>query len=137
MLRSCGPARCPKPEKGLECHPPGPNLELTSLQQGIHFTVFEQDASLDARPRDWNFGIYWAQAPLDECLPDDLSRLVESVQVDSRTPAADDFLPIYNGQSGELMKKIPAPYNIRLQRRKFLKLISTGIDIRVSFPMRI
>jgi len=35
------------------------------------------------------------------------------------------------------MKKIPAPYNIRLQKRKFLKLISTGIDVRVSFPMRI
>ena len=43
-------------------------------------------------------------------------------------------MPIYNGQSGELMKKIPAPYNIRLHRRKFLKLISTGIDIRVSSP---
>jgi hypothetical protein len=35
------------------------------------------------------------------------------------------------------MKKVPTPYNIRLQRRKFLKLISTGIDIRVSLPMRI
>jgi hypothetical protein len=46
-------------------------------------------------------------------------------------------MPIYNGQSGELMKKVPAPYNIRLQRRKFLKLISAGIDVRVSFPMRI
>lgn len=43
-------------------------------------------------------------------------------------------MPVYNGQSGELMKKIPTPYNIRLQRRKFLKLISTGIDVRVSFP---
>jgi hypothetical protein len=75
--------------------------------------------------------------PLDECLPDDLGRLVESAQVDSRTPAADAFMPIYNGQSGELMKKVPTPYNIRLQRRRFLKLISTGIDIRVSFPMRI
>jgi hypothetical protein len=94
--------------------------------------VFEQDASLAGRPRDWNFGIYWAQVPLDECLPDHLSRLVESVQVDSRTPSAEDFLPLYNGQSGELMKRVPAPYNIRLHRGKFLRLLATDIDIRVS-----
>lgn len=29
-----------------------------SYQHGAQVTVFEQDAALDARPRDWNFGIY-------------------------------------------------------------------------------
>jgi hypothetical protein len=100
-------------------------------QQGIDYAVFEQDASLAGRPRDWNFGIYWAQVPLAECLPDHLSRLVESAQVDSRAPNAEDFLPIYNAQSGELMKKVPAPYCIRLHRGKFLSLLSTGLDIQV------
>lgn len=72
--------------------------------------------------------------PLDECLSDELARLVETTQVDSYISSADDFMPIYNGESGELMKSVPAPYNIRLQRRKFLRLISTGIDIQVLFP---
>lgn len=40
-------------------------------------------------------------------------------------------MPIYNGQTGELLNVLPAPFNLRLQRRKFIKLISTGIDIRV------
>lgn len=57
---------------------------------------------------------------------------METAQVDSHTPAADDFMPIFNGDTGLLLKALPAPYNLRLQRRKFLKLISTGIDIRVS-----
>jgi hypothetical protein len=122
-------------KKVLECLSQAPP-RADIFQQNIHCTVFEQDASLDERPRDWNFGIYWAQAPLDECLPADLSRLVESAQVDSLIPAADAFMPMYNGQSGELLKKLSTPYMIRLQRRRFLKLISTGIDIRVSFPAR-
>lgn len=121
----------PKPSKRVPTCSRRPSPSADVRQQGIHCVVFEQDASLAGRPRDWNFGIYWAQAPLDECLPEHLSRLVESAQVGSRAPSAADFLPIYNGQSGELMKKVPAPYNIRLHRGRFLRLISTGIDIRV------
>ncbi|KKY17442.1 putative monooxygenase fad-binding protein [Phaeomoniella chlamydospora] len=37
---------------------------MASTMHGIKCTVFEQDKALDARPRDWNFGIYWAQVPL-------------------------------------------------------------------------
>lgn len=102
------------------------------LQQGIKCVVFEQDAALDSRPRDWNFAIYWAQVPLEECLPDELNSLIETCQVDSHKPSEEDVFPLYNGQSGELMKQLPAPYNIRLQRRKLLRLISKGIDIRAS-----
>ncbi|KAK7052878.1 hypothetical protein VNI00_004198 [Paramarasmius palmivorus] len=40
---------------------------------GIPYTVFEQDAALDARPRDWDFGIYWAQTPLADCLPPEIT----------------------------------------------------------------
>lgn len=42
-------------------------------------------------------------------------------------------MPIFNGKTEELMKAVPAPYNIRLARRRFLKLISQGLDIRVRF----
>jgi hypothetical protein len=94
--------------------------------------VFEQDTKADARPRDWNYGIYWAQSNLAECLPSDLVSQLQSAQVDSHTPSESDVLPIYNGETGEPLIYLPAPYNFRLQRRKFLKLISTGIDIQVK-----
>ena len=63
--------------------------------------------------------------------------VIETVQVDSHTPSADDFLPAINGETGELLKAVPTPFNLRLNRRRFLKLLSTDIDIRVGnkFPL--
>lgn len=95
--------------------------------------MFEADASSTGRPRDWNFGIYWAQSPLSECLPEELAQQLESVQVDDHKPSKVDFLPIFNAETCELLMATPAPFSLRLHRRKFLKLISTGLDIRVSF----
>lgn len=93
--------------------------------------VFEQDARPDARPRDWNYGIYWAQSNLSECLPPELIDQLLTAQVDSHIPSEDDSLPIFNGQTGERLLDVPAPLSYRLQRRKFLKLIATGVEIQV------
>ena len=40
-------------------------------------------------------------------------------------------MPIFNGQTEELLKAMPIPYNIRLQRREFVRLISKGLDVQV------
>lgn len=45
-------------------------------------------------------------------------------------------MPIFNGKTEELMKAVPVPYNIRLARRKFLQLISKGIDIQYGKKLR-
>lgn len=57
---------------------------------------------------------------------------LQTVQVDSHTPTEKDVLPAYNGKSGEKITDIPAPFSFRLKRRKFLKMIATGIDIKVG-----
>ena len=101
-------------------------------KHNIPCTVFEQDASPQARPRDWNYGIYWAQSNLDECLPPDLAAQLPFVQVDSHTPAETDFLPVFNAETGQRLVDLPAPYMLRLQRRKFLNLIASGLDIKVG-----
>ncbi|CRG85571.1 hypothetical protein PISL3812_02618 [Talaromyces islandicus] len=99
-------------------------------KHGVPCTVFEQDTKADARPRDWNYGIYWAQSYLAECLPPELVSQLESAQVDSHTPSGSDILPTFNLATGEPLISVSAPYSYRLQRRKFLNLISTGIDIQ-------
>ncbi|KAK2761710.1 hypothetical protein FQN54_001538 [Arachnomyces sp. PD_36] len=119
-----------QPLRVLVIGPAGLLVAQVLKLNGIHCTVFEQDAWVGSRPRDWNFGIYWAQSPLSECLPSELAAQLETVQVDSHTPSAEDDMPIYNGQTGELLKLLPTPFSLRLQRRKFVKLISCGIDIR-------
>ncbi|ODM22450.1 hypothetical protein SI65_00038 [Aspergillus cristatus] len=97
-------------------------------RENIPCTVFEQDSSF--RPRDWNYGVYWAQSGLSECLPPELLDQLENCQVDKHTPAATDTLPGFNGKTGEKLVDVPAPYSLRLKRRKFLQLISTGLDIQ-------
>ncbi|PQE03107.1 fad binding domain-containing protein [Rutstroemia sp. NJR-2017a BVV2] len=107
----------------------------------IPYTIFEQDSSLMQRSRDWNFGIYWAQSRLDECLTARLKALLYSVQTEPErtalkilsstyTPNAASVLPVHNGETGLLMKNIPAPWSLRLRRKKWLELLSQDLDIR-------
>ncbi|KAK3305898.1 uncharacterized protein B0T15DRAFT_213945 [Chaetomium strumarium] len=100
---------------------------------GIGATIFEQDQSPTARPRDWSFGIYWAQSRIEACLPPELSVLVDTVQTDpSFRRHEGSFMPVYNGLTGEPLKKIPAPHAMRLRRRAWLDLLRTGLDVRFS-----
>lgn len=39
-------------------------------------------------------------------------------------------MPIRNGQTGELLKAVPIPYNIRLARKRFLRVISQDLDVQ-------
>ncbi|KAK0668363.1 hypothetical protein QBC41DRAFT_226336 [Cercophora samala] len=98
---------------------------------GIPAAVFEQDTSPTSRHRDWNFGIYWAQSRLEECLPPDLHDLVKRTQTDpAYEPSPDEKLNVFNGHTGELMNNLPAPYSMRIRRRPWLELLKTGIDVR-------
>ncbi|TAQ87831.1 hypothetical protein B7494_g3836 [Chlorociboria aeruginascens] len=114
-------------------------LIAQNLQQvGISYTVFEQDASLEHRPRDWNFGIYWAQSRLNECLTDDLKSLLDTVEtVPNYQASTETIMPIYNGLTGELLKSIPAPLSLRLRRKKWLMLISKDINIKVKWNKKL
>jgi hypothetical protein len=55
-----------------------------------------------------------------------------TVQTDpSHKPSEDTVMPVYNGQTGELLKDLPAPFSLRLHRRRWLKMLSEGVDIKV------
>jgi hypothetical protein len=41
-------------------------------------------------------------------------------------------MPIYHGETGELLKNLPAPWSLRLKRKKWLQMISKDVDIKVS-----
>lgn len=41
-------------------------------------------------------------------------------------------MPIYNCKTEELMIRLPIPYNIRLKRRKFIRHITQGLDVKVN-----
>ncbi|KAK7449758.1 hypothetical protein VKT23_013233 [Stygiomarasmius scandens] len=117
-------------------------IQTYSSQLNIPYTIFEQDEGLSpaSRPRDWSFGVYWAQSRLGECLPlgVDENYLREHAQVDGYHADEDYYIPSFNGQTGEMMKKIPAPYSIRLARKKFLEvLVKQGGGVGVKYGKRL
>ncbi|KAK3346884.1 hypothetical protein B0T25DRAFT_571986 [Lasiosphaeria hispida] len=100
---------------------------------GISATVSEQDSSPTARPRDWNFGIYWAQARLEEILTPELNAALDTMQTDPAYKRhAGSVLPLINGKTGEPLKDLGAPYCLRLRRRPWLELLRGGLDVRFS-----
>lgn len=97
---------------------------------GIKCTVYEREAYLNERSRDWSFGIYWAHDALHECLPTELKDKLATAQVDpSFKPSKDEVIPFLNAETGEILQRIPAPFLYRLARGKFRGLVSTGIKI--------
>lgn len=104
---------------------------------GIKYTIYEREAHMNARSRNWNFGIYWAQAPLAECLPQAIQDAMSKAQVDpNRPPNEKDALHILNAQTGEVLAKVPTPNVYRLNRNRFRELIAEGIDIEVGLSFR-
>lgn len=97
---------------------------------GIKCTVYEREAYLNERRRDWSFGIYWAHDSFEECLPKELKDKLATAQVDpSFKSSKDDVLPLLNAEIGEVLGRVPAPLVYRLGRARFRSLISTGIKI--------
>lgn len=90
----------------------------------------EKHPSINARSRDWNMGLHWGAASLQELLPQHLWDRIQSVQVDPSTPtAASDSLNFFNAKSGELMASIPVNYFYRLRRRKLRELMEDDVNV--------
>ncbi|KAL8782626.1 MAG: hypothetical protein Q9213_005213 [Squamulea squamosa] len=117
----------------------GANMKQTDFnvrlrkREAVQATIFEREGYLNQRPRDWNFGVFWAQEALNQCLPSNLqSRLADARvdPVDARN--YDNTLPIFNAESGDLLIRQPTPGVLRLRRSAFRQLIAEGLDIQVS-----
>lgn len=128
--------------KKVEDRPSLPELMKNKLsvsdslleQIGVKCTIFEREQYLNERGRDWGFGIYWAQEPLAECLPEaNLAKMPAAYADAHHQPGPDDFVPIFNSATGEQLNRVPTPHSLRLQRAKFRSVLAEGIDIKVSF----
>ena len=101
-------------------------------QRGIKSTIYEREDYLNQRPRDWNFGIYWAQNLLAECLPTDVLERMGTAQVSPHeVPSEKDHLTILNGETGQLLANVPTPKVQRLGRNRLRSLLAGGLDIGV------
>lgn len=64
-------------------------------------------------------------------MPEELQNEVEKCQVDDHIAGPDEQMPVFNALTEEKLVDLPIPYNLRLRRKKFLQLLSRGVDVKV------
>ncbi|KAA6409475.1 MAG: hypothetical protein FRX48_07029 [Lasallia pustulata] len=102
---------------------------------GVSCTVFERETSetYRTRPREWGMTLHWAAELVWKKLPKDFNDRLRSIRCNpfhDNTPGEDDFLPVCNGITGEVMLKMHGDSPIRVSRSKMRALFSEGLDIQ-------
>lgn len=76
-------------------------------------------------------GLHWGLEPLRYLVPEDILTQIEATQVDPHVPTKDtDRLPLFNGQTGELIIEIKSSKFYRLRRDKFRGMLLQGLDVQ-------
>ncbi|KAK0667683.1 hypothetical protein QBC41DRAFT_227961 [Cercophora samala] len=101
-------------------------------KHGYPVTVYERQPEHTTYDREWTMILHWAWPVIARMLPETLHPDIHTAYGDS-TYAYDkpvEEIPFYNGTTGELMAKVPAPNCRRMSRTRMRKLCSRGLDIR-------
>ncbi|KAK5174665.1 uncharacterized protein LTR77_001747 [Saxophila tyrrhenica] len=106
----------------------------------IPFSIFEsEDSAKFHRAREWGMSIQWALPMLADLLPNHLlERLQSDASVDPHYvfPETGNTMPIYNAETGELMKSIPLVKMLRVSRRRLRRLCAEGIEVQYGKRFR-
>ncbi|RDW65893.1 FAD-dependent oxidoreductase [Aspergillus mulundensis] len=98
--------------------------------KGIPFTVYDRDASPEARERNWSFGLHWGIEPLRGLVPAHIYAQLEAAQVDPHIDLDDPVtnrMPLHNGATGDLIMDIQFAKIYRLRRDKFRAMLLTDL----------
>ncbi|KAI9704556.1 MAG: hypothetical protein M1820_005469 [Bogoriella megaspora] len=108
----------------------GLSLAQALKKEGIPFKIYERDKGLEARSAGWGITIHWAMSSLERCLPPNLFKDLDSIQVDPQQGLKDTgrflFLDL---ETAEPRYVIPPSFRRRVSRLKLRKLLTTKIDV--------
>ncbi|CAK7233866.1 hypothetical protein SBRCBS47491_008756 [Sporothrix bragantina] len=101
-------------------------------KNGFDVVIFDGEAHIDARPRDWTIVLHWALPVMQALLPDDVAaKLPRSIcNPDLEFDANAESFPVYNGITGDLMFASPMPGSRRISRQRLRAVLAEGIDIQ-------
>lgn len=115
-------------------------LAQSLKRSSIPFAIYEaEEAATTIRgQRDWGMSIQWALPLLQQILPEDLFIRLQTTSVDPHYVFPDDgnVMPVYNVETGELVKSIPLVKMLRVSRRKFRALCAEGIDVTYDHVLK-
>ncbi|KAJ0358587.1 hypothetical protein COL154_008980 [Colletotrichum chrysophilum] len=101
-------------------------------KNGFEVTVFERDASIDARPRDWTILIHWGMSTLTEMLPDHIVKNFPKAYCNPHLQFDDwdESVLGYNALTGEVLFRNSTPGARRVSRRRFREVLAEDLDIQ-------
>jgi flavin-dependent dehydrogenase len=96
--------------------------------------VYEKEAYIGERVREWTMLIHWALPTFESLLPDDILNDIRSAYTDPFYPydREKEALPLYNGETGDILFHIPAIGMRRVSRTRLRRLCTRGLEIHWS-----
>ncbi|KHO01583.1 Aromatic-ring hydroxylase-like protein [Metarhizium album ARSEF 1941] len=114
-------------------------LAAHGLQQnGFRAVVFEREASIDARDRDWTMLVHWAMPIFEKLVPKDIIADLKSAVCNPYLDFNNEVesIPCYNGVTGDLLFRSPLPNARRVSRQALRRLLARRVDIRWNAPLK-
>jgi 2-polyprenyl-6-methoxyphenol hydroxylase-like FAD-dependent oxidoreductase len=100
-------------------------------QNGIRYTIFEKENSLNVRSNEWTMAIHWSLERLETLLPPAIYANMEKASCNPAVPIdAGGNYPIIHGETGNMLAGVPYKRGLRVPRSKMRKLCGEGIDIQ-------
>lgn len=101
-------------------------------QNGFEVAVFERDADIDVRSRDWTILIHWAMPILARLLPEDVFNNFPKAICNPHLEFNEEVesLPCFNGLTGEILFKNATPGARRITRQGLRKVLAEGFEVR-------
>lgn len=101
---------------------------------GHKVTVYEKEAYLGERVREWTILIHWALPVFQKLLPDHIVADLSTAYGDPfyKYNKPDERLPYYNGETGDIAFTVPAEGVRRVSRNRLRGLCTRGLDVQWS-----
>ncbi|WPH01309.1 Hypothetical protein R9X50_00414800 [Acrodontium crateriforme] len=106
-------------------------------KEGIRFTIFERDASLNVRSNEWTMAIHWSLERLATLLPAEVYRHMEEASCNPAVPIdTGGRYPIIHAETGRLLAGVPYKRGLRVPRSKMRALCGQGIDVQYGKTLK-
>ena len=101
-------------------------------KNGFDVAIYDRDASVDARPRDWTIVLHWALPVMQSLLPAPLvAKLSHAIcNPDLAFDASVETLAVYNGVTGDKLFASPMPGSRRISRQRLRQVLVEGLDVQ-------
>ncbi|KAH7076880.1 hypothetical protein BKA63DRAFT_594450 [Paraphoma chrysanthemicola] len=100
-------------------------------KDGIRYTIFEREQSLNVRSNEWTMAIHWSLERLETLLPPSVYANMENASCNPAVPIdAGGNYPIIHGETGNMLAGVPYKRGLRVPRSKMRKLCGEDIIIQ-------